>query len=467
MRDGAGTLISIVSDYPLEAGKWYDIAATATEWTLSLWIKGAEDTEYILQGFYPTDIVGAFYNSYDGFDRSWTIGQGMWGGNRADWFGGVIDEVRISSAALSPSQFLGVAGSEEDSPYTVAHWRFEEGEADTLVPAPGSGGADSIVDWSDSGNELQVVSGTTAPIYVEDVAFDRVPQTGQANQLGVSFTPQSALATQGKPLNSLQFTAWTVEAVFKTTKEEEWQVILGKDGQSLMPNGGLHGAPPFMLKIAGPGDVAGKLEVGMIDSARGFHSIQSHQPLEIDAWYSVAATASATELSFYLQGPTDDEYVLQGSVAISGAFTSPDAFASPADFQRSWTIGRGMWGGGSADYLHGVIDEIRMSDTVLEVSEFLASSDGSDPIDLNALETRAVIVIRTEGETTASYLGLETWQLPDATFQLQQSTNLVDWEDIDFETETVGTSDGPDRITLVSAIRAESISKQFLRLRIE
>ena len=40
------------------------------------------------------------------WDRPWTIGRAEFGGGPADFFDGIIDEVRLSNTALSPSQFL-------------------------------------------------------------------------------------------------------------------------------------------------------------------------------------------------------------------------------------------------------------------------------------------------------------------------------------------------------------------------
>ena len=52
---------------------------------------------------------GAFYQGVPvnpSWDNSWTVGRGQFGGGPADWFDGIIDEVRISNTALPPSQFL-------------------------------------------------------------------------------------------------------------------------------------------------------------------------------------------------------------------------------------------------------------------------------------------------------------------------------------------------------------------------
>jgi hypothetical protein len=51
---------------------------------------------------------GALYQGPTGDDwgKSWTIGRGQFNSNPADWFNGVIDEVRLTNASLDPSKFL-------------------------------------------------------------------------------------------------------------------------------------------------------------------------------------------------------------------------------------------------------------------------------------------------------------------------------------------------------------------------
>jgi hypothetical protein len=284
---------------------------------------------------------------------------------------------------------------------TLAHWRFEEGTAGSPVPAGAGGSPDfsnTVLDSSGNGNHMRTWATTSAPTYVSNVPFSTVPQTGQANNLALNFSPNQDVYSDGKPINSHLFTAWTVEASFNATVTEGWQVIVGKDGQGLLPGaapgGGLHAAPPFMLKTVGGGGDIGKLELGMVDGSREFRSILTQNPLVTGEWYSVAATATADELSLWLKSPGDVVYVLQGTMAINGAFTSPADYNAPGDYGRIWTVGRGMWNNNIADFFNGMIDEVRISDVALDPSQFLAIPEPSTYALLAGLGALALVVLR-------------------------------------------------------------------------
>lgn len=469
MVDGAGNFLTVVSDDPLVPGEWYDVAGVATEWELTLWIKGPGDADYVMQGFAPTDIEGAFLNNAEGFDRTWSVGRGMWEGNITDWFRGVIDEVRISGSALLPSQFLGTSGSNSGSVHTLAHWRFEEGTAGERVPGP-SVGMDAVADLSGNGNDMRTAGAESAPGYVADVPFNPVPQTGQTNNRALSFTPNQDIYTIDKPINSLEFEALSVEASFKANVTEAWQIIVGKDGQPFQPDGvSLHGVPPFMLKTMGGGpEIMGRLEAGLVDSTGAFHSIISTNPLVPGEWYSAAVTASATEMAYYLKGPGDGDYVLQGTRDITGAFTRPDDYASPEDYARSWTVGRGMWAGGIADWFNGTIDEVRISTVALGPSEFLAAGEGGggEPFDIADLEARAVVVQRVENGEPRDYFGIELWSPEPEAYDLEASADLLDWQAASFISEVVGNENGRTRLRLTTDIPVDMNNKHFLRVRI-
>jgi hypothetical protein len=137
--DGSGVAKSVLGTTRIQAGVWYHAAATATSDTLSLWLKPAGANQFIAQG--STSISGAFFNSYSAFNQPWIMGRGMWNGKQADWTNGRIDEVRISDAALDPSQFLGnfadVDSDQDDLPDTweLAYFREDATESDATILA--------------------------------------------------------------------------------------------------------------------------------------------------------------------------------------------------------------------------------------------------------------------------------------------------------------------------------------------
>jgi len=111
--DQEGTRRDVQSTAPLTAGQWYAAAAVNDGSTLSLYLN--DGSGYVLQG--STSVSGALYQggTENSWDRNWTIGRAAYNDGPADWFDGIIDEVRLSNSALAPSEFLFVP-----EPSTVA-----------------------------------------------------------------------------------------------------------------------------------------------------------------------------------------------------------------------------------------------------------------------------------------------------------------------------------------------------------
>lgn len=301
---------------------------------------------------------------------------------------------------LALSAFLAVTAVSL-SASTIAYWRFEEGPAGSPVPASSTGNdpafADTVIDSSGSGNHLRTWTTDVAPNYISDTPFGAVPQTGQTNNLALDFMSTNRdLYTDGKDINSHLFTEWTMEATFRANVVDSYQVIVGKDGHPLLPGespgGALHASPPVFFKTLAHNS---RLEVGLVDGSRDFRAVETIDALQTGQWYSVAATATATEMSLWLKGPGDSSYVLQGTTAIGGAFLSPGDFNDPAGYDRTWSVGRGMWGGGLNDWFNGDIDEVRISDAALDPSLFLAEvPEPSTYALLGGLGALALVLLR-------------------------------------------------------------------------
>jgi hypothetical protein len=98
--DAAGNAAQVQSINPITPGQWYQAAAVNDGMNLSLYLNSGDGAGYVLQGSVP--VTGGLYNN----DATWTVGRGFFNNNITDWTDGLIDEVRISDVALSPSQFL-------------------------------------------------------------------------------------------------------------------------------------------------------------------------------------------------------------------------------------------------------------------------------------------------------------------------------------------------------------------------
>jgi hypothetical protein len=107
--DKSNVLKDVQSTAALSPGQWYAAAAVNDGTTMSLYLRGQSDPDYVLQG--SVAVNGALYQgTADDWDKPWSIGRTVFGGsgdgNPADWFDGIIDEVRLTNRALSTSEFL-------------------------------------------------------------------------------------------------------------------------------------------------------------------------------------------------------------------------------------------------------------------------------------------------------------------------------------------------------------------------
>ncbi len=235
--------------------------------------------------------------------------------------------------------------------------------------------ADAVLDHSGNGNHLRTFAIGTSPMYVDDVPFDPVPQNGENNTRSLRFSPNQDIYTSGKPINTHEFDEWTIEVSFKAFSPGVGdQGILGKDGEPL-PG---FGTSPISLRLLEEFD--GELEFGMMDNSSVHRFVYTDAP-QAGEWYSVAVTATATELKLFVKGPGDSDYVERDSATINGAFPGPEVYQNidGEDFDRTWTIGRGMWDGNFI-FFDGQIDEVRISEAALSPSEFLGSDGDSEAV---------------------------------------------------------------------------------------
>ena len=260
-------------------------------------------------------------------------------------------------------------------PTALAYWRFEEKTAG-LVAYPQV--ANAIVDVTGNGNGLSTWADYTAPTHNTRVAASIVTNTAAMNGSSAVFTAVDGnrytcdnLYTGGAaPINSTVFTAFTVEASFRTTRTGLAQGIIGKGGN---PTGAA--APyqaPFTLKL----NAANKVVAGMVDGSLAARELVSARAITAGDWYSAAVTASSTTLSLWLKAPGDSAYVLEGTLPISGAWPA-------AGGAGTWVIGQTEYNAAGNfvgfDSFTGDLDEIRISGAALPSGKFLANVASSTP----------------------------------------------------------------------------------------
>ena len=263
------------------------------------------------------------------------------------------------------------------APLQSAYWRFEEGTANARVSPRNT---DVVLD-STNDNDLRAFmdpSVDAAPTYVEMVPPTAL-QSGLANNLALDFIPNQDLYANEQDINNgiiAQGGGFTVEAAFRPNNVAAFQGIVGKEGRPAL--GKLSGnfvenLQTFVLKVRGD---SGELQVEQWDGGAvmpGEEPVQvrSQMPLTVGQWYYAAVVNDGSTLALWLDRNDGTGYQLQGSTTLNGgALYQGDDPATP-DWNRPWTVGRGEFGGGPADFFDGIIDEVRLTNMPLAPSQFL------------------------------------------------------------------------------------------------
>jgi hypothetical protein len=274
----------------------------------------------------------------------------------------------------------GLVVSSIASAATSAYWRHEEGPAGALIPA----GADTVLDSSGNGSHMQTFNPAfTSATYTSTVSPIGL-RSGLPNTLALDFGPggddaglnDDNFTTGAKPISSQLFNAITVEVAFRMDAVAGYQAILGKDGKPLgdSPGEDNNPVPPFKVLIRGddfPNAVPNQLFIEWIDGDgtlnSDVHFLASGQTVVPNQWYHVAVTINATDAALYVAGETGPYQLLDTE---SGDFAGPSGNVIVSE-PLGWTIGRGMFNNGVADWSDAIIDEARISDTVLTPDQFL------------------------------------------------------------------------------------------------
>lgn len=188
-------------------GTWYKIAAVSDGSTLSLYNNGAlvASTDLTASGSANTALTEGYTTAggttVGGGDvGGWTVGYGMYGGNHTDRAYGLIDEVRITPAALKPDRFL-LFDPDADNDGLKDTWELAYFR--TLAPT-----ASADPDGDGLTNLTEQANGTVPTI------SDLIPQ------LDIALSSGNVVVTW--PTNH---TGWRLE--YSETLDSDWQTIPG------------------------------------------------------------------------------------------------------------------------------------------------------------------------------------------------------------------------------------------------
>jgi hypothetical protein len=277
---------------------------------------------------------------------------------------------------------------------TIAYWRFEEGPHG--APISHGGMPDGVfyegtADSSGNGYGLSVwAEGWAGYAYRSDVGISYVPQTGAVNQFAAKNTGglPAMFTSPDAAIRTITPSAFTIEATFKL-ENGGYRTIIGRDSYGTYAGNEALAALYFQ---AVPGNA---LAIKFCDVSGYWHEAVSAENIFTGfdwgsnpdgigvPWYSVAAVSDGSTLSLYLLeigAGTGWQLIAQTDMTASG---SPNTaltagLGSGGDWiAGTWSVGRGLYNGGHVDRAYGFLDEIRISDTALSVSEFLIPEPAS------------------------------------------------------------------------------------------
>jgi hypothetical protein len=373
--------------------------------------------------------------------------------------------VRHTIVALAGVIALGIANLSVAQ--TVAYWRFENGPAGANVIHTGPNGYNynpDVADSSGNGNALAIWSagGGTGFAYRSSVPGSPIPETGFANNFSVQNTGGFPASYTGPgTMRTIEPAAFTIEASYKP-ETGGFRTVVGRDSL---------GAATSDTNIAAlyfgavPGDA---VAIKFVDKAGFFHVAQSANgviqgfnlgtdPQGLTGrWYNIAAVSDGSTLKLYLDDVTTATgYQLVAQTNLSLSVSSNTALTKGLGGNSTWTagdwtVGRGMYAGNHVDRAFGFIDEVRISNEALDVSEFLFSQqpdlsllvntlNGDVSIRNNTATSYAFDYYQIESDTdmslvTANFHGTTGWDsLSD------RNLNPVDGPDLD---STPGSSPG-------------------------
>jgi hypothetical protein len=265
----------------------------------------------------------------------------------------------------------------DPNPLQSAYWRFEEGTANNQVTPRNE---DVVLDLTND-NDMRAFmdpSVDAAPTYI-----GMVPPTplasGLTNNLALDFVPNQDLYANEQDINNGIIApggGFTVEAAFRPNNISAFQGVVGKEGRpGLGKLGGVfvENLQTFVLKVRGD---TGELQVEQWDGGEVMPGeepvqIRSLAPLTIGEWYYAAVVNDGSMLSLWLDSNDGAGYQLQGTTALNGGALYQGDDPDNPSWDTPWTIGRGEFGGGPADFFDGIIDEVRLTNMPLEPSQFL------------------------------------------------------------------------------------------------
>jgi hypothetical protein len=267
---------------------------------------------------------------------------------------------------------------------TIAYYECEGPAGTVLADSNQRSGPLSLgtplIDSSGNGNTAY---GWTADswgnsLFDTNVPAATVPQTGaldttsaNSNWAGGSWwhriTTYSALSQPtGADLETEILSAWTLEASFTTHWLGGSNTIIGHSGEANGDNSKLYFQKNNQDQCI----------IQFVDNAGWqWYLADPHKITMADAWYQMAATSDGQTLSLYDNVNVDGTPGAMHLASTLDISASPDSAMYHQDIDAGnpgwWTFGYGQWNATDGDYLHGNLDNIRISRIALSYDSLL------------------------------------------------------------------------------------------------
>jgi hypothetical protein len=249
----------------------------------------------------------------------------------------------------------------------------------------------------------------------------------------------------GIDIETISPAAFTIEASFKPTYNvaNGFHTIVGRDGRDVVTGAGA--MAPLYFSTRPNGVVA----IQFADRAGyRFDAVSANNAVTTGKWYHMAGVSDGSTLSLYLNDvAAGTGYQLVTQTPLTGSIDTRLAIGngSGGDWVAgTWTVARGLYNGGHVDRFLGNIDEVRISDTALSVSQFLfspptaqAAASKPNPADKKTNVAPDVILNWAPGQyaakhnvyfgtTSAEVTAATTTNHPNVQVSLNQDANTYD-----------------------------------------
>lgn len=333
---------SWTSTVNVEDGQWHHVAFTYTHTnkTVRLYVDYVQSTS------------GTTYSNlvYDAGELRIASGAGGRG------FDGWIDELRITDSVLTPEQFMTVT----EPTYTRGYWAFEDGAAGVTANvltntfyAPLLYGTAGTVNGA---SIKPAFSSERPPATTTRISDGKNGPTVNLNAGSLFFTnaglPNNANSSSGGVVTvsgssvTTQMTNFTAEAFIKVNRHVNYPQVIGKTRV-------LTGGYSWYLGINSSGNLRSRIDSQTPPGTSGFNqTLESSAFMEDGKWHHVALTYDY---------PTQMVRLYKDYVKVYEVATVNPIITDSGNFQ----IGAGDMA------FDGWIDEVRLTDRVLEPTNFL------------------------------------------------------------------------------------------------